>query len=101
MKIIELVIDEEQEMAVEAISIVEKPAIEEDFIALKNEQVLLAEANKDKKLLVGALLVPNKPIYRKRGEDEYYIYFSKDTVRKASQLYLMGGKQNKQRLGRF
>mgnify|MGYP003127452398 FL=1 len=73
MKIIELVIDEEQEMAVEAISIVEKPAIEEDFIALKNEQVLLAEANKDKKLLVGALLVPNKPIYRKRGEDEYYI----------------------------
>lgn len=94
MKIIELVIDEDQEMAVEAISIVEKPAIEEDFIALKNEQVLLAEANKDKKLLVGALLVPNKPIYRKRGEDEYYIYFSKDTVRKASQLYLMGGKQN-------
>ena len=40
MKIIELVIDEDQEMAVEAISIVEKPAIEEDFIALKNEQVL-------------------------------------------------------------
>jgi hypothetical protein len=94
MKIVELVIDEDQEMAVEAISIVEKPAIEEDFIALKNEQVLLAEANKDKKLLVGALLVPNKPIYRKRGDDEYYIYFSKETVRKASQLYLMGGKQN-------
>ena len=94
MKIIELIIDEDQEMAVEAISIVEKPAIEEDFIALKNEQVLLAEASKDKKLLVGALLVPNKPIYRKRGDEEYYIYFSKETVRKASQLYLMGSKQN-------
>ena len=94
MEIYELIIDEDQEMAVEAISIVERPAIEEEFIALKDQQVLLAEANKEKKLLVGALLVPNKPIYRKRGEKEYYIYFSKDTVRKASQFYLMGGKQN-------
>lgn len=94
MEIYELIIDEDQEMAVEAISIVERPAIEEEFIALKDQQVLLAEANKEKKLLVGALLVPNKPIYRKRGKEEYYIYFSKDTVRKASQFYLMGGKQN-------
>lgn len=94
MEIYELIIDEDQEVAVEAISIVERPAIEEEFIALKDQQVLLAEANKEKKLLVGALLVPNKPIYRKRGKEEYYIYFSKDTVRKASQFYLMGGKQN-------
>ena len=43
---------------------------------------------------MGALLIPNKPIYRRNGEDEYYIYFSKDTVLKASQMYLMQGKQN-------
>ena len=43
---------------------------------------------------MGALLVPNKPIYRKTGEDEYYIYFSKDTILKASQLYLKSGNQN-------
>ena len=43
---------------------------------------------------MGALLVPNKPIYRRNGEDEYYIYFSKDTVEKASQMYLMQGNQN-------
>jgi hypothetical protein len=36
----------------------------------------------------------NKPIYRRSGEDEYYIYFSKDTVLKASQMYLMKGNQN-------
>jgi len=94
MEIYELIIDEDQEVAVEAISIVERPAIEEEFIALKDQQVLLAEVNKEKRLLVGALLVPNKPIYRKRGKEEYYIYFSKDTVRKAMELYLMGGKQN-------
>ena len=95
MKIIELVLDEEQEdSGIEAISIVENPAIEEDFIALKSKELKLAEVSKDKKLLMGALLVPNKPIYRKSGEDEYYIYFSKDTISKASQLYLKKGNQN-------
>jgi hypothetical protein len=43
---------------------------------------------------MGALLVPNKPIYRENAEDEYYIYFSKETVEKASQMYLTKGNQN-------
>ena len=44
---------------------------------------------------MGALLVPNKPIYRKNNDDdEYYIYFSKDTIAKASQLYLKNGYQS-------
>ena len=95
MRIIELILDEEQEDAgVEAISIVESPAIEEDFVALKSNEIKLAEISKDKKLLMGALLVPYKPIYRKTGKDEYYIYFSKDTISKASQLYLRNGNQN-------
>ena len=95
MRIIELILDEEQEdSGVEAISIVESPAIEEDFVALKSNEIKLAEISKDKKLLMGALLVPNKPIYRKAGKDEYYIYFSKDTISKASQLYLKNGNQN-------
>tara|TARA_R110000787_G_scaffold67599_2_gene151458 strand:- start:1150 stop:1749 length:600 start_codon:yes stop_codon:yes gene_type:complete len=95
MRIIELILDEDEEDAgIEAISIVENPAIEEEFIALKTEEIKLAEISKDKKLLMGALLVPNKPIYRKSGEDEYYIYFSKNTISKASQLYLKNGNQN-------
>ncbi len=95
MRIIELVLDEEQEDAgVEAISIVESPAIEEDFVALKSKEIKLAEISADKKLLMGALLVPNKPIYRKTGKEEYYIYFSKETISKASQLYLRNGNQN-------
>lgn len=94
MRIVELIIDEESEVAVEAISIVESGAIEEDFVALKSQEVKLAEVDKERRILMGALLVPNKPIYRKNGEDEYYIYFSKDTVLKASQMYLMQGNQN-------
>tara|TARA_Y100000114_G_scaffold91294_1_gene84800 strand:+ start:3650 stop:5254 length:1605 start_codon:yes stop_codon:yes gene_type:complete len=95
MRIVELILDENELSGIEAISIVENPAIEEEFIALKKQEVVyLAEADKEKKILVGALLVPNKPIYRKKDDDEYYIYFSKDTVRKASEIYLQKGNQN-------
>ena len=95
MKIVELILDENQEESgIEAISIVENPAIEEDFVALKSNEIKLAEIDKEKKILMGALLIPNKPIYRNNGEDEYYIYFSKDTVLKASQMYLTKGHQN-------
>ena len=95
MKIIELILDEEQDdIGVEAISIVESPAIESDFVALKNQEIKLAEVDKEKKILMGALLIPNKPIYRNGGEGEYYIYFSKDTIVKASQMFLQNGNQS-------
>jgi hypothetical protein len=95
MKIIELILDEEDfEAGVEAISIVESPAIESDFVALKNQEIKLAEVDKEKKILMGALLIPNKPIYRNGSEGEYYIYFSKDTIVKASQMFLQNGNQS-------
>jgi len=95
MKIIELILDEEQDdIGVDAISIVESPAIESDFVALKNQEIKLAEVDKEKKILMGALLIPNKPIYRNGGEGEYYIFFSKDTIVKASQMFLQNGKQS-------
>ncbi len=100
MRIIELLIDEDALLSgIEAISIVDKPAIEENFIALKEQtKVNLAEIDKEKRILMGAALIPNKNIYRTDGEDEYYIYFSDDTVRKASELFLMRGNQNKSTL---
>ena len=96
MRIIELILDEElEEAGIEAISIVESPAIESDFVALKAEEIKLAEVDKEKRILLGPLLIPNKPIYRKgENNDEYYIFFSKDTIVKASQLYLKNGYQN-------
>ena len=42
---------------------------------------------------MGAALIPDKPIYRKSGDHEFYIYFSKDTVAKASQMFLKSGNQ--------
>ena len=95
MRIVELILGDDEMSGIEAISVVENPAIEEDFIALKSEEIKLAEVDNEKRILMGALLIPNKPIYRRKGEEEYYIYFSRETVERASQLYLMNGNQSK------
>jgi len=55
---------------------------------------LLIDENKIERILMGAALVPNKQIYRKNGDKEFYIYFSEETVRKASELFLMRANQN-------
>ena len=89
MRIVELVIDENDETSgIEAISVVETPAIEENFVALNKHELQLKEVNKEKRILMGAALIPDKSIYRRNDKgEEYYIYFSKDTVRKASELF--------------
>jgi len=96
MEVYELFIDEEKlESGIHAISIVEDPAIEENFIALKAHKIEMAEVNAEKRILMGPALIPNKKIYRRGDDDsEYYIFFSEDTVRKASQLFLSRGNQN-------
>ena len=61
MKIIELVVDEDNVYGVDAISIVEAPAIGENFIKLKEEQpevVRFKEIDKERKIMLGAALIP-------------------------------------------
>ena len=95
VEIIELLIDETKlEAGINAVSVVESPAIEENFIALKKHEVELKEVDAEKRILMGAALVPNKQIYRRNKDKEFYIYFSEDTVRKASELFLMRANQN-------
>ena len=94
-EIIELIIDEsKEEYGINAVSVVQTPAIEENFVALKKHELELKEVDKEKRILMGAALVPNKQIYRRDKDKEYYIYFSEDTVRKASELFLMRANQN-------
>ena len=96
MDIIELILDEENEemVGIDAVSIVENPAIESDFIALASDEIQLAKIDEEKKLLLGAALIPNKPIFRKRNDTMFYVYFSKDTVRRASELFFQNSNQN-------
>lgn len=95
METIELFIDEDNiKDGVEAISLVESPAIEENFIALNKHKVEFKTIDKEKRIIIGLALVPDKEIYRRQGEHEFNIVFSKDTVKKASELYLKRLKNN-------
>lgn len=87
--VIELLIDEEQDkIGVFAISMVAAPAIESNFVALSKQDVQLKVMDNEKRLVLGLALIPDKEIYRNNGHEEYNIKFSKETVRKASQIYM-------------
>jgi hypothetical protein len=89
LDIIELLIDENKlEEGIDAISLVESPAIEENFIALSKQEIQLKTIDEEKRIIIGLALIPDLEIYRRQGEYEYNIIFSKDTVRKASELYM-------------
>jgi hypothetical protein len=91
----ELILDEtDEEFGVEAISLVESPAIEENFVALKNQVIHFKTIDAEKRIVVGLALIPEKPIYRRDKDDEYYIFFSKETVRKTAELYLKNHNNN-------
>ena len=71
------------------ISLVQDPAIEVNYVALSKEkplQILLEK--EDKHIIVGCALVPDKPIYRRDGDEEFYIQFSKETIEKLAHQYL-------------
>lgn len=92
---IELFVDEDNEFSgVEAISLVESPAIEENFVALSKHKIEFKAVDEEKRIVVGLALVPNKLIYRKSGDYEYNITFSKETVRKAAELFMKRLKNN-------
>lgn len=94
MKIVELIIEDEEIYGVDAISLVENPAIEENFIAFKEERVEFKTMDEEKRILIGAALIPDKPIYRRKGDEEYYVYMSKATVRQAAELYMIRQNQH-------
>ena len=89
MKLYELKI-EDNEDEVFAISLVESPAIESDFIFFDKEEVMFAATDKEQQMLIGPILLPEKKILRVDGEGQpYHVYFTKETVRKIAQNYLM------------
>lgn len=99
-KIIELVIsDESEELTIDAISLVTSPAIEQDFVFFGKEKnnLTLAKIDEEKRMLVSPALIPNKQIFRydANTDSNYYVYFSKDTVRQASELYLKHNNHHK------
>jgi hypothetical protein len=97
-KLYKMEIDESLENGVFAISLVSEPAIESLFVYMSKEHqmVKLAEVDKEKRILLGPVLIPNKEIPRIDEEtgEEYSIMFTPDVVERAAQLFLQNQKNN-------
>lgn len=94
METYEVVFDEGKDKGVYALSVVESPAMEGEFIALnKQEEIKLAEVDKDQQILMGVALIPDKLIYRNQGGKEFNITFSSDTIKKIAHAFLKNGYQ--------
>jgi hypothetical protein len=86
MEVRECIIEDEELHGVYAMGYVSDPAIQENWIALSNVQL---KAEPDKRIVTGAVLIPDKPIVRLTPEgDEYHIVFREATVRKSAHLFL-------------
>lgn len=104
-KLIELLIGEDgMGLPVEAISLVKFPAIEENFLFFskgKNTKALsLAQVDEEKRTLIGAALIPDKniPRYDEMNDEEYDVFFSKETVKLASEMYMKNNRTNEHTL---
>ena len=98
--IVELVIDEtSEELAIDCISLVSAPAIEQDFVFFGKEKnnLTFAKVDEEKRMLISPALIPDKQIFRHdpQTSSDYYVYFSKSTVRQASELYLKNNNHHK------
>lgn len=90
LKLYKVVADNSEVMAV---SLVDEPAIDLNFIHLHKETPQLICLEKDEKhLLVGCVLRPDYPIYRNNGKEEFYLEFPKETVERLAYDYMQSGR---------
>lgn len=88
MKLYELQIQDSSD-EIFAISLVENPAIQSDFVYFNKETQMFASVDNSKRTLIGAILIPDKKILRVEADGQpYEVFFTKDTVQKLAQNYL-------------
>lgn len=88
MRLIELFIDDADEVqGVEAVSLVQAPAIKSNFLKF-SAPYQFSVISEEKRMVMGPALIPDLPIYRKNEKGEFFVYFSRSTVRKSAELFL-------------
>ena len=84
------------ETGLNAISLVEYPAVEVDFLAFaKDESAVLQFADEERHIITGIALLADTPIYRIAPDGtEYYVRFTKDCIRQLVEKYFKFGLTN-------
>ena len=85
---------EDFEQGMYKISLVDKPAIEENFIYFSKQSIEMF-ANDEKREVVGPIMIPNKQILRQSAENGfYYVRFTEETIREIMYNYSKKGLFN-------
>ena len=95
-KIFYIDINEDDNTGLDAISLVSTPAVEIDFLCFeKDDSIEISfSANEDKHIISGIALRADFPIYRRNGDYEYYVVFTKEIIRKIVNKYAKNGLFN-------
>ena len=98
MQTYKVILNENDESGIYAISLVDDPATKELFISLRAEQtdIQLATVNEEKRLVVGAVLIPNQLIMRNDpdGGEPFNIMFEAETIKGIQEKFVKNGFQN-------
>ena len=95
METYKVLFNEQENEGVYAISLVSDPAIEVQFVTLsKQKEIKLATINEEQRILLGAVLIPNQPIYRNVDGHEFNIVFPKETIKQVQHNFSQQGYQN-------
>ena len=95
METYKVLFNEEENEGVYAISLVSDPAIEVQFVTLsKQKEIKLATINEEQRILLGAVLIPDQPIYRVQDGHEFNIVFPKETIKQVQHNFSQQGYQN-------
>ena len=79
---------------VQFVALVDRPAIQKNWNAFKNEQKFQV-ISEDKRIISGCAMLADTPIFRSDANfGDYYVAFSKDTIVKIVQKYFKKGYQN-------
>lgn len=86
---------EDDENIVTRISLVDLPAIESNMVYFKKDKPLYVSMESDEQHMVYApVLIPDKEIYRRYGEEEFNIVFTKEAVVKLAHDFIKNGFTN-------
>ena len=90
------VLIDDNETGIDRISLVQSPAVESNFLAFaKDKKQMLFTANEEQQMIVGVLMRADFPIYRyDECMGEYYLQFSKDTIKLMAEKLLLDNHQN-------
>lgn len=93
---LEILSDVDSDMEVDYVALVDRPAIDKNFLAFNenNVQMSFAIQDEDQQIITGALMLADKPIYRNDENGEYYVVFTKDTIKQIAQKFFAKGYQS-------